>query len=632
MREATTMPLNLTSRSKDDALQLLSRPGWRVPCLLLASAAICFGQATPPTVQKTFFVDAFALNSTTVIDFTLQNPGAGTLTGISFTDPLPAGLVVASPNGLSNGCGGSVTANPNASSIVVSGVSLNAGDSCDIFVSLLGTTSGTKTNTTGIVTSDQATGATSNTVTVIVVQPPLLIKSFGAPSIAVNGTTTLNFTISNQSDVDMDNLAFTDALPAGLVVASPTNGLSGSCFTAGGLITNPAVVTADPGSGEVDLITLGLVAHGSCSFSVNVTGTSGGTKDNTTSEITGTFDSGGGSSAGITGSPASASITVNAPDLSAVKTNNATASQIVLGGSWTWNIHIANGGNASASFSTGQTILTDNLPGTGIAYGPVNGAPAAVTCIIASNTLSCTANAPYSLAAGGSFDISFTATPTQSGTFVNPTGGICQVDPNNVTGDGNLSNNNCSNTVLVLPPPVTDQYQVGYAANLAAGDSYVNLTNSGVLNGFDPAGRICVNVYTFDPSEELVSCCSCPVTPDGLKSLSVKQDLVSNTLTPGVPGSVVIKLLATDPAGAPCNAAAVTTTNLEGGMRAWGTSLHQNTASGRFEITENVFQASPLSASELSKLTTYCGFIQSNGSGFGICKSCRVGGLGGAQQ
>jgi hypothetical protein len=178
-----------------------------------------------------------------------------------------------------------------------------------------------------------------------------------------------------------------------------------------------------------------------------------------------------------------------------------------------------------------------------------------------------------------------------------------------------------------------DTYQVAYAANLLIGDSYVNMTNSGEVNGFDPAGRICINVYTFDPSEELIACCSCPVTPDGLKSLSVKQDLVSNTLTPGVPGSVVIKLLATIPgAGTTCNPASPSTTTFATGMAAWATSLHQNTASGNFELTENAFQPKVLSPSELTKLTTYCGFIQANGSGFGICRSCRLGGLGGAQQ
>jgi hypothetical protein len=189
------------------------------------------------------------------------------------------------------------------------------------------------------------------------------------------------------------------------------------------------------------------------------------------------------------------------------------------------------------------------------------------------------------------------------------------------------------NQLFIEAGTAPETLQVNYAANLASGDSYVNLTNTGIRNGFDPAGGVCANVYVFDPSEEMVSCCACYVTPDGLKSLSVKSDLVSNTLTPGVPGSVVIKILGSLPGtGSSCNAATLTSTTLEPGIRAWRTTLHQNTAAGKFEETENVFLGTPVSDTEFTKLTTYCGFIQSNGSGFGICKSCRLGGLGGAQR
>src|ERR1700674_4945753 len=66
---------------------------------------------------------------------------------------------------------------------------------------------------------------------------------------------------------------------------------------------------------------------------------------------------------------------------------------------------------------------------------------------------------------------------------------------------------------LPLAAPVVPEadgvYQLRYLANLNVGDSYVNFTNAGTYNGFDPAGRICCNFYTFDPNEELISCCAC---------------------------------------------------------------------------------------------------------------------------
>src|ERR1700681_595455 len=181
-------------------------------------------------------------------------------------------------------------------------------------------------------------------------------------------------------------------------------------------------------------------------------------------------------------------------------------------------------------------------------------------------------------------------------------------------------------------PEADGVYQLRYLANLNQGDSYVNLTNAGTLSGFDPAGRICVNVYTFDPAEELISCCACPVTPNGLNSLSARNDLISNALTSGVPTSITVKLLSSLPIAGVCNAASPNAANLVRGMRAWATTLHLNTAAtpapGVYQETETPFSKVELSATELAKLTSFCAFIQANGSGFGICKSCRTGALG----
>ncbi len=185
-----------------------------------------------------------------------------------------------------------------------------------------------------------------------------------------------------------------------------------------------------------------------------------------------------------------------------------------------------------------------------------------------------------------------------------------------------------------------DAFQVRYFSNLNQGDSFINLTNTGAsagvggLVGFT-AGNICVNTYVFDQSEELLACCTCFVTPNGLASFSVKSQLINNNLTPEIPNSVVIKLLATaaGPAASAsgCNASSPTTANLAPGLRAWGTTLHAlPTTPPNYGVTETPFSISTLSQGELNHLTSFCGFIQFNGSGFGICKGCGVGGLGAA--
>jgi hypothetical protein len=175
-----------------------------------------------------------------------------------------------------------------------------------------------------------------------------------------------------------------------------------------------------------------------------------------------------------------------------------------------------------------------------------------------------------------------------------------------------------------------DAFQVRYASNLNIGDSVINVTNTGTAGTAGAFGQIsgnlCVNVYTFDPAEELVSCCTCNVTPNGLQSLSVRGSLTSNPLTPAIPTSVVIKLLASTGA---CNASSVGAANLASGMRAWGTTVHAlPTSPVSYGVTETEFSNGGLSAAELAHLTTFCGFIQANGSGFGICSGCSTGGLG----
>lgn len=188
---------------------------------------------------------------------------------------------------------------------------------------------------------------------------------------------------------------------------------------------------------------------------------------------------------------------------------------------------------------------------------------------------------------------------------------------------------------------IGDPYKVNYFSNLNVGDSFLNITNTGALGAglragteASVTGSICANVYVFSPDEQMISCCSCPVTPNGLRSLSVREDLINNTLTPALPTSVVVKLLASVPVAGSCNnsAGGVITAQLSPGLSAWGTTLHARPPGGSpFQQTERAFVPATLSQGELTRLGSICDFILANGSGFGICRSCRLGGLGGAK-
>ena len=188
-----------------------------------------------------------------------------------------------------------------------------------------------------------------------------------------------------------------------------------------------------------------------------------------------------------------------------------------------------------------------------------------------------------------------------------------------------------------------DAFQVRYAANLGAGQSVINLTNAGSNGGYEPWGNICANVYVFAEDQQLIACCACQLTPNHLQTLSVQTDLISNTLTPGVPIGVTVGLLATEvPDSGTCDAAhpgGGENVNGNGefdvdtvpGLRAWGTTLHAAPGGG-YALTETEFSKASLHDSELYRMISLCGFIEANGSGYGICGSCKLGAQGSVKQ
>src|SRR5262249_8462437 len=201
------------------------------------------------------------LNGTTSLSFTLSNPNTSTtLTGVAFSDTLPAGLIISTPNGLTGTCGGgTITATQNTNVISLSGASLAVTASCTFSVNVTGTAAGHQNNTPGAVTSAEGGTGGPASGSIAVVAPRSTTKVFAPGGIQPNGTSTMSITITNPAGntVALTGLAFTDNLPANVVVATP-NGLTNTC---GG------TATAVAGSGSVSLTGGTVAVNTSCTVS-----------------------------------------------------------------------------------------------------------------------------------------------------------------------------------------------------------------------------------------------------------------------------------------------------------------------------------------------------------------------------
>jgi uncharacterized repeat protein (TIGR01451 family) len=122
---------------------------------------------------------------------------------------------------------------------------------------------------------------------------PTISKTFGAASIAMGATTTLSFTVTNAGGATLTGVSFTDNFPAGLIVGTPA-GITGFCTNG-----SSAVVNANAGAGVTSLLSGTLVANSLCTFTINVTATTGGVKDNVTTPVASSAGAGGTASASL---------------------------------------------------------------------------------------------------------------------------------------------------------------------------------------------------------------------------------------------------------------------------------------------------------------------------------------------
>lgn len=426
--------------------------------------------AAAPAIATAFAATAAGVGGTVWLSFTIQNPNAAfSLSGIAFTDNLPAGLAVAAAPMLVNNCGGALGAAAGATSIALTGGSLPAGSSCAIALNVQATSPGTVNNATGAISAKESgPGSASNTATLEVIEPPTISAAFSAPSVPLNGTVSLIFTLTNPAGgTAFANIGVTDTLPGGLAVANP-NGVASTCPASYGV-----TVTASPAVAAIAISAQNLPPGASCSASVNVIAISAGTQVDPTANLSATFDNSG-TPVGISGGTASASIAVVAPPM--------IAETFAPGG--------ISAGDSVALMFTIANPAANTVPLTGVGF--IDALPAGLT-VTSSTESVCNGGMLNTDPATGIIlsgvavpvdsecQFSVTLTAAASGSLVNSTGPVTSAN----AGSGNSasatltvapSSSGSGSTIAVNPAVLTFAYSAG--ASSATQSQLVGVTAS----------------------------------------------------------------------------------------------------------------------------------------------------------
>jgi len=174
---------------------------------------------------------------------------------------------------------------------------------------------------------------------------------------------------------------------------------------------------------------------------------------------------------------------------------------------------------------------------------------------------------------------------------------------------------------LVFPASLMAQtYLVDNFANNAGpgttADALLSLINvaAGGSPLTSPVGDVCANIYVFDATQEMISCCSCYLTPNQLATASVSKQLTNNALV-SIPTTGVIKIMPTKAETAVCNPAVPSTPSDASLVRGFVT--HLEITGGATFITETNIPSAPLGSDEAAFLSNACLFVTYLGSGYG---------------
>ncbi len=399
------------------------------------------------TMGKVFYPNAINPNTVSALTITLTNTNAEPLTNVSLTDTLPItnasnGIFVApTPNASTTCAGGTVTATAGSNTITLAGGSIPAQVSavpgiCTITVDVIGRGSaGARTNTIpatnvsatlpslGVINA-QADASATITIASLSIG---VVKNFTPLTIYGGSASTLSVQLSNPNNAQLVGIAFTDNMPAGMIIANPPNLNTGTC---GG------VLTGTPGSSSFSFSGGSLNAAQSCTVSLSVTMT-------VNYNLTNVIPINAVTTANGARNPAAAQVSLN--NLPGASVSKVFAPNPVLAGLENFSlltITIQNTGNATIS----NVGLVDTLP-EGLVIAP---APAPDPVNNCGGTLTATRGTRDIRLTNGSLDGSSHCTLVIAVSGATPGSYMNTIPAGALTNDQNATNSEPAEDILVL--------------------------------------------------------------------------------------------------------------------------------------------------------------------------------------
>ena len=393
---------------------------------------------TPPVVNP---------GGTSTLTITLRNTNVSPLVNVSVTDPLPGtptnGIIVAPvPNTSTTCAGGIVAAAAGTQTISMTGGTipaqvLDVPGECTIMVDVQGL--GSRTTFPNTIPTANISGTIQGTTTTLNPAQPAradlvigtlaigVVKGFDPLTVFGGSASTLSIDLINPNNVQLDGIAFTDTMPAGMVIAMPADLSVRDC---GGTLA------ATPGADSISFSGGSLAASASCTLTVRVTITVNGNLTNVMEVGAVTTFSGA-----TNPDPAEATLT-NLPGASLSKVfspNPVRAGSISL---LTFTIQ-----------NTGSVLLSnmgfeDNLPGdlpVGLEIvgspGPVNGCGGTLTAVAGTQLIRL---ADGTLAANAACTITVAVTGNINGSYTN------RIQPGSLTSNEGATNHVSAVDTLVV--------------------------------------------------------------------------------------------------------------------------------------------------------------------------------------